>query len=470
MSEKQEAPKKKELSKALKMFYGVGDCGFTLMSNIESYYFSFFLTNLAQFSLPMVTFITTVSSTVDAVLSWMYGAIINSVKPMKWGRYRSWLVVLPWLVPFLYAFQFIKVGDGMLSAAIIIIAAITSHIAWNIPYVANISMISVAGKTPEDRSQLAATRGAWSNLSKVIFSYAGPAVASIMAGLIGEVNMYGGAAFTFGCIMAILYYVHFRMFDGYEEVQPQEATAGAGEKKAAAKDKTSGMDLIRALFQTPPLIALLVADLAMYMFNFVLMGIATYYFTYVANNAGMLATYILVTNIFCVIGAYLSKTLSNKFSTRSTCIGVMAIQAVLLIVSFLLYNNVTLVIVLMSVAMFGYGITYACMPALFGDTIVYSEWKTGKNATGWISGLQNVPLKVGIMTRGIIISACLAMGSFSADIVAAEASEQLKRAISIGFMAIPAIALIIAVLCLLFGFRLTRDKVNQYAAEIAARS
>ncbi|MCC8162192.1 MAG: MFS transporter [Lachnospiraceae bacterium] len=56
---------------------------------------------------------------------------------------------------------------------------------------------------------------------------------------------------------------------------------------------------------------------------------------------------------------------------------------VLLIVSFLFYNNVTLVIVLMSVAMFGYGITYACMPALFGDTIVYSEWKTGKNATGW---------------------------------------------------------------------------------------
>lgn len=105
--------KKKGLSGALKKFYGVGDCGFTLMSNIESYYFSFFLTNLAQFSLPMVTFITTVSSTVDALLSWIYGAILNSIKPMKWGRYRSWLIAIPWLVPFLYAFQFIKIGDGM---------------------------------------------------------------------------------------------------------------------------------------------------------------------------------------------------------------------------------------------------------------------------------------------------------------------------------------------------------------------
>ena len=37
-------------------------------------------------------------------------------------------------------------------------------------------------------------------------------------------------------------------------------------------------------------------------------------------------------------------------------------------------------------------------------------------------------------------------------------------------MVIPAIALIVAVIALLFGFKLTKDKVEQYAAEIAARS
>ena len=128
-----------------------------------------------------------------------------------------------------------------------------------------------------------------------------------------------------------------------------------------------------------------------------------------------------------------------------------------------------MVIVLMAVALFGYGITYACTPALYGDTIVYSEWKTGKNAAGWISGLQNVPLKVSIMTRGIIISACLALGKFTTDIDPASASTELKRAISLGFMLIPAIALIVAVVALLFGFRLTKDKVVQYQNEIAAR-
>ena len=127
----------------------------------------------------------------DALISWIYGAILNSIKPMKWGRYRSWLIAIPWLVPFLYAFQFVKIGDGMVSAVIIIIAAIASHVAWNFAYVANVSMISVAGKTPEERSQLSATRAAWANFSKVIFSYVGPGLAAVMAGIIGEVNQYG---------------------------------------------------------------------------------------------------------------------------------------------------------------------------------------------------------------------------------------------------------------------------------------
>lgn len=452
------------LSKALKIFYGVGDCSFTLMTNVESYFFNFFLTNLAQFGLGTVSFITTTASVIDACLSWIYGAILNSIKPKKWGRYRSWLILLPWIVPFLYAFQFIKLNDGPLGVAVIIIAAVASHITWNFPYVANVSMISVAGKTPDDRSQLASTRAAWANFSKVIFSYVATPLAAIFAGIIGETNQYGAVAFILGCIMAIMYYVHFRMFDGYEEVEVVTETA---DKKD--KTKTSPVDLLKSLVQNPPLIALMIADLAKFMFNFVCAGVAIYYFTYVAKDKGMLANYLVITNILCVVGSYLSKNLAKKLSTRITAIFTFFAMAIVLIVANFTYSNVTLVVILMSAAQFGYGIAYACTPALYADTIVYAEWKTGKNATGWISGLQNVPLKVGVMTRGIIISACLAMANFSADIDPASASVELQKGICMAFMVIPACALVIAALSLLIGFRLTKEKVEQYQAEIAAR-
>lgn len=464
-SEKNDQGQPKKLSTALKIFYGVGDCGFTLMTNVESYFFSFFLTNLAKFGLGTVSAITTIASAVDACLSWIYGAILNSIKPKRWGRYRSWLVLLPWVVPFLFAFQFIKIGDGPVAVIIITLAAIVSHVVWNFPYVANVSMIAVAGKTPEDRAQLSSTRAAWANVSRIIFSYVGAPLAAVFAGVIGETNQYGAVAFVLGCVMAVLYFAHFKMFAGYEEVE-------VFSKETAKKDKskTSGKDLLKALVQNPPLMTLMLADLAKWMFNFVCSGIAIYYFTYVANNKGLLATYILISNILCVIGSYLAKNMAKKLSTRSTTIFTFFAMAIVLLIANFMYENVTLVLVLMSVAQFGYGIAYACTPALYADTIIYSEWKTGKNATGWISGLQNVPLKVGVMTRGIIIAACLAMANFNPNIDAAAASVELKQGICVAFMVIPACALIIAAIILLFGFRLTKEKVEQYQSEIAARS
>ena len=71
---------KKELSKSLKWFYGIGDLFFTLMTSVENYFFNFFLTNIVMLDLGIVTFIQTVTTVVDAVLSWTYGAIMNSIK------------------------------------------------------------------------------------------------------------------------------------------------------------------------------------------------------------------------------------------------------------------------------------------------------------------------------------------------------------------------------------------------------
>lgn len=458
--------KRDGLSTPLRLFYGIGDCAFTLMSSVESYFFNFFLTNLAQFNLGIVTTITTIFSLVDACLSWIYGAILNSIKPKKWGRYRSWLILIPWVVPFLYAFQFFSLSNSIGSAVIITLGAILSHVAWNFPYVANVSMINVAGKTPDERIKLSSSRALWANLSKVVFAYVGPPLATVFAGVVGETNQYAAVAFVLGCVMAVAYFGHFKMFEGYEQIEDVQET---GEKKKV-ESRTSAGDLVRALFQNPPLLFLIIADLAKWMFNFVCMGFAVYYFTYVAKDAGLLATYMVISNIACVVGSFLSNYIAKKFSTRTTTIVTFMGMAIVMLIANFTYLNVTLVIVLMSLAQLGYGIAYACTPALYADTIVYSEWKTGKNATGWVMGLQNVPLKVGVLTRGIIINACLALAAFSADIDPTAATTQLMRGICVGFMVIPAVALIIGAVLLLFGFKITRDKVTEYQKEIDSRN
>lgn len=457
---------KKPLSRGLKIFYGVGDCAFSLMTNVESYFFTFFLTNLAQFNLTTVALVTTTASTIDAALSWVYGAILNSVKPMKWGRYRSWLIILPWIVPFLYAFQFMKISDTTTNSLIIIVAAVASHVAWNLPYVANVSLISVAAETPEDRSQLTATRGAWANFSKVIFSYVGVPLATYFAGVVGQVNKYAATAFVLAIVMVIMYFVHFKLFEGYEETGAEELARTHAEQK-----KMSAGVLAKSLFQNAPLLILLLADLSKWIFNFVMSGIAVYYFTYVAQNPALLPQYILIANVAGIIGSYTSKYFSKKLSTRTSAIMFFVAMTVFLVLAKLLYLTVPvyLTITLLSLAQFGYGANYSLMPALYADCVVYSEWKTGQNAAGWIMGLQNLPLKVGVMTRGIIISACLAAANFSPKIDPKTATLALKSGITNAFMLIPAIATFISVILLIVGFRITKDKVEHYQAEIKAR-
>ena len=471
--------KKTELSTSLKWFYGIGDLGFTWMSNVETFYFNVFLTNIAGFSAATAGLISTVTSTVDACLSWIYGAILNSIKPLKWGRYRSWLVLLPWLVPFIYAFQFLKIGGDAAAPVIISIAFIVSHIVWNFGYVANVSMIAVAASNGEQRAQLASMRGTYNNLGGVLFSYVFPFVTGLVA-FVGQQNTYAAAAFIFGVLTALGYFAHFKMFDGYEVIEE----AGSA---APTRQKTSVGDIVRSL--NVQVVSLLIADLAKWMIKFVIAAVAAYYWEVVAGNAGMQPNYILATGIAGVIGAYAAQYIGKAVGNRMAMIISYVCMAVMLIIGYFMYNNATVVFVLITLVNFFYGVAYASSPALYADAVIYSEWKTKKNAAGWISGLQNLPLKVAVMTRGIIVNACLAAGAFdslkaalvgsvkkAATPEAIAAAEQLasdpakveglKRAISMGFMLIPAIALIIGLVFLLFGYTLNKEKIAQYQAEI----
>ncbi|MFA0814854.1 MAG: MFS transporter [Anaerofustis sp.] len=469
---------KKPLSTALKIFYGVGDCSFTLMTNMETYYFQSFLTDLAKFSTATAGVIGTVASIIDACLSWIYGAILNSIKPMKWGRYRSWLIVAPWLVPFLYAFEFLKIGNGTVAAVVIILGYVLSHIVWNLAYVGNASMIVVAASSPEDRAQLTATRGAWANLSKVLFSYVGLPLATLLAGVVGEVSKFGAAAFVLGWVMVLFYFVHFKMFEGYEETGAEEMA-----KPKDKQEKTSGGDLVRALFTNAPLLILMLSDVVRWIFNFVLGGIATYYFKYAggltpAEYVHYWPLYLLFTNLAAVIGSYVSKYFAKAFGAKMGTIIVYTLIAVALFLAKMIYASVGVwvIIILVALAQFGYGASYALIPAMYSDTVIYSEWKTGKNAAGWIMGLMNLPLKVGVIARPVIITACLAAAKYDGASVTAAykagtfvQTAELSNGITNAFMLIPAICMVVGIVLLLFGYRLNKARVEELQAEINAR-
>ena len=460
----------KPLSKALKFWYGAGDFGFTLMTNVETFYFNAFLTNVAGFSTAMAGTIASITSIVDACLSWIYGGIINAVKPGKFGRYRTWLILLTWLVPFIFAFQFIRVSDNdVLSAVVICAAFIVSHICWNLPYCANAAMVSIAGGTPQGRAQLASNRATWNNLSGVLFSYAFTGVTAVLAGSALESAglLYAACAFLFGIVMVIGYFIHFKITDGYEEIEDPN------NPKATAKSATP-KDMAKALAENPPLLILVVADLAKWIVKFLVASSAVYYFVYVMGT-GYQANYMLLANLMGVIGAFAARFIAKKLTSRGAMIAAYAWMALFMITSYFMYANPLVVFVLMIIGQFGYGVAYAASPALYADTAIYARWKSGKDSTGFIMGLQNVPLKIGVLVKSVLLNTALGLAGYDAYKAAIDAKdlaalpESLKQGVCGAFSLWSGIFCAIGLLVLVFGFKLTKEKVEQYQAEIDAR-
>lgn len=450
----------KKLSAALRNAYGVGDAGFVLMSNIETFYFMNFLTGVGGFSPMIAAMINSVFSIIDACLSWLYGGIINGSKAMKWGRYRSWLIVVPWIVPFIYAFQFIRIGDNeMASAVLIIIAAVVSHVIWNFAYVANATLVSVVGKTPEDRAALSSSRATWNNIGGLLFSYMGLPFATLLAGIVGEQNQFAAAAFCLGILFVVGYFAHYKMTDGYEEIE----TADSAKKQV---NKVSIPEMFRSLFQNPQLLILMIADLAKWCVKFVTAASAIYYFRDAMGNPGHMTLYTLLIAIGAIIGAYSVRFLVQKMDSRSITILAYIGMAVFLFLIYVLYTNAYVVIALMTVAQFFYGMAFASSPALYADTVVYATWKTGKNAAGWVMGLQNLPLKIGVFLRGVILGACLAAVNWQSGVVLEGTARQ---GMTVAFAMVPAIFCAAGAVLLIVGYRLTKAKVMQYQAEIDAR-
>jgi GPH family glycoside/pentoside/hexuronide:cation symporter len=457
----------KPVTAKTRFWYGAGDWAFSTMTNVETYFFNYFLTNVANFAGSVTTTIALITSTIDASLSWIYGGIVNAVKPGKFGRYRTWLVMVPWIVPFLYTFQFLKIGDGPLAYVLVTLGFIISHIVWNLPYAANVTLVSVAGGTPEGRAALASSRATWNQIAGITFSYLGPPLATVLGAIIGESYRYAALAFVLGWLMVLGYFINFLATTGYEEIETSEDLS-----KKKSKTKASVKDMAKSLVQNPHLCFLLLADIAKFAIRFVPGAVAAYYFQYVAGDMKLLPQYILIVNLGAFVGAFLSAFIARKITARNTMIFSYAVMAAALIIAYLSYASPWAVIGLMTIVQLGQGICYSVSTALYADTCVYAQWKLGADSRGWIMGLATVPLKIAIIGRSVIVNISLILVGFNAAAIKAgtqQVTKELQQGITAAFALIPAIIVIIGMVLLLFGYRLTREKIVQYQTEIDAR-
>lgn len=450
-----------KLKKSLLYTYGVGDLCFTMLCCVEVYYFTAFLTDYAQFSLGTCNIIVYATGIGDIVFAFVAGVILQRVSFKFGGQFRSWLVITPPLVVVLFLFQFSKIGGEALAATLIILGFLSSHLFWNVGYGAIGGLLGSITQNPDERTILSSSRAQGQSAGNLLFSPASKMVPFFTAS-IGLVYGFSVSILILGALMIVGYFYLYKMSAASKSVD-----SGAAPEETAAPDKRSVWEMVTLVLKNPPLLFLMIADMFRNTCLFFILSFAIYYFNNVLKDGGFLWIFILANGIGTLLGAFAAPWIGVKLGKRhSYGLACLISGLVYLSVAFIEPTSWSFTIIFTFAAMVACA-AQAMTAALFVDTSVYGEWKTGKNILGFTMSMMMMPLKLGILAgRGILISGLSIIGY----VIGAETQTiEVVNGISNIMIYTSAITCILAAIIFYLGYRIGEKDIVKMQEEIAAR-
>jgi Na+/melibiose symporter-like transporter len=230
--------------------------------------------------------------------------------------------------------------------------------------------------------------------------------------------------------------------------------------------KKTLMEIAGLVFKNPPLLWLIIAETFRTICIFLVLSFAFYYFGYVLNNPGFLWVFILANSVATLLGTFAAPWIGVRIGKRKAYwIPLILSTFVFLSMTFIEANSWSFTVIFCIAAMLGM-IAGSMQTALFADTVVYGEWKTGKNIQAFTMSLLTLPVKFGLLIRSGII----ALGLISIGFIAKETpTPEVVNGISSIMIYSPAVASALAAAVFYFGYRIEDKHVVQMQDEITAR-
>jgi Na+/melibiose symporter-like transporter len=449
-----------KLKRSLLYTYGIADLFFMLLINMELVFFPAFLTDYAQFPLAIVSQIILITSLVDIVCSLIAGVILQRVTLRFGGKYRSWFLVGPPIVAVLFVFQFIKIGSDYVAAIIIIFAFIASHLVWNISFTASGAMVGRLSRLPDERTILSANRVQGMTAGGLVFS----ATAMPMIMFFGvRTNMTTGCTITTGVysiFMIIGYFYVYKLTVGKDPFDESAVDDPKNESKQSVKK------IVGLAFKNPPLLQLTLAESFRNASLFITTSFAAYYFTYVQRNSIFLSVFLFCISAAALIGALVASWIGAKIGKRHCYWIFLALSALCCAAARILWEDAWSFTAVLSIASMCGSVAGAMSTALFSDTVVYGEWKTGENIRAFAMALGAFSIKIGVLIRSAVIALGLLAIQFVANTVP---TPRVISGISSLMTLAPAAACAIAAIVFYYGYRIEDKHVLQMQDEITAK-
>ena len=448
-----------------KIGYSLGDVASVLYWQTISLYLLYFYTDVFGITAAAAGTMILVARIWDGINDPLMGMLADRTKT-KWGRFRPYLIWMSIPLAVIGVFTFsvpdYDYGGKLIYAYITYILLMTLYTAINIPYSSLLGVIS------PDRAERTSV-----SQFKYIGAYVGGLIISaallpmtIYLGSGDEAQGWQTSMIIIGVMAIGLFFLTFASTN--ERVQPIQ------------REPTSIKRDLKDLLANREWFVLLLATLFLYLVTSTGMVISTYYFKYYVGDqlinfpgiegsfgfAELTSLFNSLAMIFSIIGVLCVKWFVDRYGKKKTFVLSLSVGAgTMLPYYFLTPESLWLIMVLKIISSFALGPISVILWAMYADTADFSEWKTGRRATGLVFSASTMSQKIAWSLGTALSGWLLTSIGFEPNV---EQSEQVIAGIKALMSTIPATAGLISIIMILF-YKLDRKKMNNIEQELQVR-
>lgn len=448
-----------------KISYGCGDFASSMFWKLFSMFLLFFYTDIYGLPAAAVGTMILITRIWDAINDPMMGVIADRTNS-RWGKFRPYLLFgsMPFAIIGIITFSTpdLNPSGKLVYAYVTYTLMMMIYTVVNVPYS---SLMGVMTNNLDDRTSLASFR--------FIGAFSGGIVVTATANYLIEYfgnqsNLARGYQWTVG-VYAILAALFFIL-----------TFAGTKERLKPSKEKSSSLkNDLKDIAHNGPWFIMLGAGISVLIFNSLRDGSILYYFKYFIKaqeinllgykfsltHSELSSAYMTIWLATNIIGVILAKPISSKIGKKKTFLLSVLSSAVL---SFLLFflqpNQIILIFVLNILIGISAGIVLPLIWSIYADIADYSEWKSGRRATGLIFSSSSMSQKFGWTLGGALSGWLLAAFGFQANV---EQTAESLLGIRLMISVIAGLGALLAAM-LIFFYPLSEDYMKKIETELEA--
>jgi glycoside/pentoside/hexuronide:cation symporter, GPH family len=351
-----------------KLGYGLGDTASHFVWDMVGFWLLFFYTDVYKIPAAAAGTIMLIARFWDMAIDPIIG-IVSDRTQTRWGKFRPYILfgAVPYAVLSILTFTTPNFGETgkIIYAGATYVLLMTAYAAVNLPYS---SLAAVMSSDTYERAGL--------NTYRFICAFIGQFVvtglALTLAKYFGSGDKAMGFQYTvivFGILSLVFFFITFTTTK--ERVQPSTALPSSLKE-----------DLKNLIKNRPWIILACVGIISFIMFAMQNAAIA-YYFKYYIGKEDSVQLFNVIGTIALIVALPLSKPLAKAFGNRNVFIASSLISGLFFMALYLPgEKHIVTIYVLNILAKMAYAPAVPLLWTMIADSSDYSEWKTGRRATG----------------------------------------------------------------------------------------